>query len=120
LFRELSRFIEHSRQIADERDLADAASAATDTDLLAETIALLEGRFMEEWKKTRQNLFFDQIGAFGNRLVELGITHALTIVKQYGQELSAHAQHFDVEKMNKTLNAYPEMIAAVKLLCAQK
>ena len=120
LFRELSRFMEHSRHVAVEPDLPAAASAATDTDLLAETITLLEGRFMEEWKQIRQNLFFDQIDAFGNRLAELGITHALAIVKQYGQELSAHAQHFDVEKMNKTLNAYPEMIAAVKLLCAQK
>jgi signal transduction histidine kinase/DNA-binding NarL/FixJ family response regulator len=120
LFRELSRFIDHSKAIADPDLPVAVSSAAADTDLLPEVIELLEGRFMQEWRQSRQDLFFEEIGAFGNRLAELGAAHALAIVKNYGQELSAHAQHFDVEKMNLTLNAYPEMIAAIKLLSAPK
>jgi hypothetical protein len=73
---------------------------------------------MQMWEEIRKNLFFDEIGEFGHRISELGEAYTIADLNKYGEELSGHAESFDVEKMNTTLNAYPEIIAAVKSLCA--
>ena len=120
LFQELSRFVGHATGETATGKRPVAETGPVDANLLEEAMGLLEGKYMQIWKEVRQNLFFDKIGEFGRQLSELGTTHAIAALKKYGEELSTHAESFDVEKMNATLSAFPEMIAGIKSRSAQK
>jgi signal transduction histidine kinase/CheY-like chemotaxis protein len=120
LFQELSRFIAHCKV---EQATGEASVGAMETispRLIAKVVGMLEGEYMQMWQQIRKNLFFDEIGEFGHRISELGATNAVAVLNKYGEELSAHAESFDVEKVNATLNAYPEMIVAIKSLCVKR
>jgi signal transduction histidine kinase/DNA-binding NarL/FixJ family response regulator len=116
LFRELCRFIGYCELEQVLSRQPDSAPEMANLRLAAKAVGLLEGEYMQTWKKIRKNLFFDAIGEFGHRIGELGTAYALVNLTQYGEELSTHAENFDVEKMNATLNAYPDIIAAIKSL----
>jgi signal transduction histidine kinase/DNA-binding NarL/FixJ family response regulator len=116
LFLELCRFIGYCELEEALSRQPDSAPGVTDPRLAAKVVGLLEGKYMQTWKQIRKNLFFDAIGEFGHRIGELGTAYALTGLAQYGEELSMHAENFDVERMNATLNAYPDIIAAIKSL----
>jgi response regulator RpfG family c-di-GMP phosphodiesterase len=118
LFQELSRFIPHTESEPGDRDAPATAMGKLSQRLVCKVVGLLEGEYMQMWQEIRKNLFFDEIGEFGRRIRELGTAYTITDLNKYGEELSAHAESFDVEKMNTTLNAYPEIITAVKSLCA--
>ena len=117
LFQELSRYIRHSKTEQGDRDGPEAAMGMVNPRLAAIVVGLLEGEYMQMWEQNRKNLFFDEIGKFGHRISQLGTAYAIADLNKYGEELSAHAESFDVEKMNSTLNAYPEIIAAVRSMC---
>jgi signal transduction histidine kinase/ActR/RegA family two-component response regulator len=117
LFQELSRLIAHTEIEPGEGDAPAAAMGMVSPRLVCKVVGLLEGEYMQKWKEIRKNLFFDEIGEFGHRIRELGAAYTITDLNTYGEELSGHAESFDVEKMNTTLNAYPDIIAAVKSLC---
>ena len=120
LFQELSRFVGHASRETAGRDSSDDEMTPVDADLLPKVIGLLEDEYMQMWEKVRQNLFFEEIGEFGRRLSELGNTYAVAVLKKYGEALSAHAESFDVENMNTTLSAFPEVVAGLKSQSVQE
>ena len=120
LFQELSRFVGHVPKETPDQGPSDDEMAPVDAYLLPRVIGLLEDKYMQMWEKVRQDLFFDKIGEFGRQLSELGNTYAVAVLKNYGEELSAHAESFDVEKMNTTLNAFPEVVAGLKSQSVQE
>jgi two-component system sensor histidine kinase EvgS len=120
LFQELSRFIGFTKIEQTVREEPVTAMGMVNPRLTAKVVGLLEGEYMQMWKEIRKNLFFDEIGKFGHRISELGATYTIADLTKYGEELSVHAESFDVEKMNTTLNAYPEVIIAIKSLGANK
>ncbi len=120
LFKELSRYIAHSRTEAVAGEERITTSAPVAPDLLPEVIGLLENKYMRIWTQTRQNLFFDEIGEFGRQLSELGAAYAIDLLEKYGEQVSTHAESFDVENMNAALNAYPDLITTIKSLSAQR
>ncbi len=116
LFRELCRFMGYCELKLALARQPDSAPEMANLRLAAKAVGLLEGEYMQTWKEIRKNLFFDAIGEFGQRMGELGTASALAHLTRYGEELRMHAENFDVEKMTATLNAYPDMIAAIKSL----
>jgi signal transduction histidine kinase/DNA-binding response OmpR family regulator len=120
LFQELAAFIGHSRKkkvIQEERAIA---WDRVNLDILADVIEQLENKYMQLWKATRQNLFFEDIGEFARQISELGGEYSIEVLKSYGEDLSAHVRGFDVEHMNRALDAYPNMIANMKALYTQR
>jgi signal transduction histidine kinase/CheY-like chemotaxis protein len=120
LFKALCRFIGHCQNEKRAEDQQAAAMGMMNPRLVTKVVGMLEGEYLQMWENIRKNLFFDEIGEFGHRLSELGAAYTIADLSKYGDELSAHAENFDVEKMNQTLNAYPEVIVAVKSLGADK
>jgi len=82
--------------------------------LMPQLIRLLEKDLSEAWSKARQNGFFDDIAAFGERIEKLGQRHEMPSLFQFGEELNSQVRSFDIEKINKTLDAYPKLIQAIK------
>jgi signal transduction histidine kinase/CheY-like chemotaxis protein len=119
LFQELARFIGHSSKKEALRDQISLALGSVNRELLPKVIEQLENEYMQKWRKTRQSLFFDEIGDFARELTALGSENGITLLQTYGEDLGAHAESFDVENMNASLNSYPEMVATIRTLFIQ-
>ena len=120
LFRELMRFVSYTQRDAGDRQEKRLTTEAIDFDRLPEVIEILENRYMTLWKQVRKNLFFEDIGEFAGRIRDLGEQYALRIVKTYGDDLGAHVKHFDVERMNSVLDAFPGLTETLKSWYAQR
>ncbi|RJQ49771.1 MAG: response regulator [Desulfobacteraceae bacterium] len=120
LFRELAVFIGHSRKGKVIQEDQAIAWDRVNLSILPDVIEALENKYMQLWKVTRQNLFFDDIGEFARQICELGGKYSIEVLKNYGEDLSVHVKGFDVEHVNKALNAYPGIIADIKALYAQR
>jgi response regulator RpfG family c-di-GMP phosphodiesterase len=120
LFQELAAFIRHSRKKRDIQGDRGIAWDRVNLDILPDVIEQLENRHMQSWMTTRQSLFFEDIGEFARQISELGREYSIEILKNYGEDLGAHVRGFDVEQMNKALNAYPDMIAEIKAFYEEK
>ena len=119
LFKELSRFLSHLTQREDAVDSGPAlAPSPIDPDRLPMVIERLEGEYWQTWEKVRKNQFFNEIDEFGTIIAKLGEENAIGSLTTYGRDLSAHAARFDVEKMNATLDAYPQLTQNIKAMSA--
>jgi signal transduction histidine kinase/CheY-like chemotaxis protein len=115
LFSELARFLPHARQDPDDTETRDATPAEpVDLAILSRVIQVLEKDLMPVWEQTRKKRFFDEIGAFALQLSRLGEEQGVTLLKTFGDELHVHAESFDVEKMNTTLDDFPRLVARIK------
>jgi hypothetical protein len=83
---------------------------------LPHVINQLEKKYMQDWTEARKNQIFDEIGQFAKRISTLGEKNGVIIVKKYGDDLGAHVESFDVEKMNTTLNDYPQLVEKTRSL----
>lgn len=120
LFRELSRFIPHRREGQIPEVKAYTAQEVFDIERLPKVIDALKNTYMQIWKKTMQNRFFDAIGEFADQIIRLGEENSVQMLQTYGEDLRTHVDNFDVENMNATLDAYPELIDTIKAISAQK
>jgi two-component system, sensor histidine kinase len=120
LFQELAGFVGHSRKKKRTQEDRAVTWGSVNLDVLPGVIEQLENKYMQLWRATRQNLFFDDIGEFARQLSELGGEHSIEILKRYGEDLGAHAKSFDVEHMNRALDAYPSILATMKAFYAHR
>ncbi|MEE4355129.1 MAG: ATP-binding protein [Desulfococcaceae bacterium] len=87
---------------------------------LPELIALLENEFMPQWKTARQNGFFDDISAFGEQIIKTGNAYSLDMLIRFGRDLNKQVSSFDIEKINVTLDAFPDIIENIRGLHIQE
>ncbi len=117
LFKELSRFLPH--HTLQRGDAGQALTASpVNPDRLPMVIERLEKEYRQTWETVRKNQFFNEIEDFGTIIAKLGEENAIGGLTTYGQDLSAYAARFDVEKMNTTLDAYPQLIQNIKAISA--
>jgi signal transduction histidine kinase/DNA-binding NarL/FixJ family response regulator len=116
LVQELMRFIPYTK--ATEESPADQAITAEpiDRERLPQVIEQLENKYMQEWTEARKNQIFDEIGHFAHRISALGEENGVMMIKKYGDDLGAQVESFDVEKMNATLDNYPQLIENIRSL----
>lgn len=116
LFQELTLYLKHS--LANENkeekfemsEKIDSTEKRIDPEKLSQAIKELNQTYMPMWLSAKENLFFDDIETFAAHLIKLGEQYQLHTIKQYGKELTLHAQNFDVEKMSSVMDAFPELI----------
>ncbi|MGD8833847.1 MAG: ATP-binding protein [Desulfobacteraceae bacterium] len=120
LFQELTRFIPHTRATENLPSDAPPAAEPIDHHCLARIIGQLENKYHQKWTEAKKNQEFDEIAEFGQHIMKLGEKNDINILKTYGEDLQAHVGSFDVEKMNMTLNDYPNMVETIKTLNTQK
>ena len=96
--------------------LAVGSMSAEDMENLPELIHLLESELMVPWEAARQNEFFDEIEAFGHQVSALGEKYSSDMVRQFGETLTEQASSFDIDHMNATLDAFPELLKQLRSL----
>ncbi len=130
LFRELARYLPHTRQAPAENGVNGNGAAEPgpgqgahwreiSPELSAEIPALLE--FLENdgvalWENARKNGFFNDIREFGEKLKHMGENYRIIPIQEYGDELMAYVAGFDIENMNAQLATYPQLVEQVKAL----
>ncbi|MCP4158353.1 MAG: response regulator, partial [bacterium] len=128
LYRELIRFLKHSRKAPniDTVKLSDLLAIGEDTGelnadsvaLLPEVIEVLENACMNDWKKARQSGFFGEVTDFGSLLREVGKANHLQGLVEYADKLIDHAHNFDIENMNSTMAQYPQLLEGLRSIAA--
>lgn len=116
LVQELMRFIPYTNATGDFPVDQIITVEPVNREHLPQVIEQLETKYMQEWTEARKNQIFDEIGQFAQRISALGEENGVTIVKKYGDDLGAHVESFDVEKMNATLDSYPQLVDKIRHL----
>ena len=120
LYQELTKFIPHTNIAGHSPGDESGAEESINPNLLSKIIQQLENRFQRQWTTARNNQEFEEIANFAQQIMQLGEKNEISILKTYGEDLNTHVGSFDVEKMNSTLNDYPNMVESIKTLKAQK
>ncbi|NPD45073.1 MULTISPECIES: hybrid sensor histidine kinase/response regulator [unclassified Lentimicrobium] len=71
-----------------------------------EELQLLKGK----WEFTKSNRFINTVLDFSKEVEEIGVSYGINSITLYGKKLSLHAESFDTEKMEKTLNEFVDMV----------
>lgn len=116
LVQELMRFIPYTKAIENFPADQTITVEPVNRERLPQVIEQLANKYMQEWTEARKNQIFDEIGQFAQRISALGEKNGVIIVKKYGDDLGAQVESFDVEKMNTTLNDYPQMVEKIRSL----
>lgn len=117
LFRELSRFIRHSKketlekesEISEKEGLLGDVSPET-LEKVPEIIDRLENEFTPLWESVRNNNSMTDIQEFGDKMKSLGDEYALKVFQKFGDDLISQVKIFDIENIGATLESYPGLI----------
>jgi hypothetical protein len=71
---------------------------------------------MPLWEKYRTVQQMHKLKEFGNGLENIGIQYSVEQLVDYGVDLVKYADRFDIDKLRKTLDLFPEIIHTLKRL----
>lgn len=121
LFQVLSRYLKNEEPTGTSLDLQeqedDSHQKPVSPDILSSLPAILhtlETELTETWNAVKSTGFFDEIGEFAKRIQALGKEFRIGFLEEYGSELYTQSESFDIEKINKTMEMFPELIERVR------
>ena len=121
MIRHLAPFLPHriitlTPHIPQKLEKGEAAEALSPEVLerIPQLIQVLETRCAKLWEKARQTGFFDDIAEFGQLMKKLGHAYSVRPLREFGNRLNTQVSTFDIEQINKTLEAYPDLIREIK------
>jgi CheY-like chemotaxis protein len=79
-----------------------------------ELVARLRAEQEQVWPELCETLELGAVERFAMRVRDLGQTHGSTVVRGYGQSLLEQAQQFDLERLPKTLETFPLIVASIE------
>ena len=82
-----------------------------------ELVAKLRAEQAGVWPDLCQTLELMPVEAFAARLRTLGETYGAAALQRYGEELFDQAEQFDLDRLPKSLEAFPQLIASLAALC---
>ncbi|MCP4106407.1 MAG: PAS domain S-box protein [Desulfobacteraceae bacterium] len=123
LFKELIRFLpyhaeESSAEPAEERTLPSKSLTPETKAKLPELVRILENEMTEKWNNVKTRFYFNEIEVFANEIRELGAFYRVDILTNWGDDLLQQAKSFDMERLPKTLDYYPDMIKKIVKQCS--
>jgi CheY-like chemotaxis protein len=84
------------------------------TDKLPELLGILQGDLTLRWEKISKTHIIDEIDAFAKEIRELGGQYHQEALKNWADLLIDDLQTFDMQKVAKTLELFPEIIHKIK------
>jgi hypothetical protein len=82
-----------------------------------ELVATLRSEESGAWLELCQTLELVQVEHFGQCLATLGEKYGAVELQRYARELFEQAQAFDLERLPRTLEAFPKTIANLEAQC---
>jgi hypothetical protein len=75
---------------------------------------ILEDMHSEGWENVRRSGSFDEIESFARTLRELGLQYEAERITEFADLLLWHLGNFNIEHINSTLAAFPEMVQGLQ------
>jgi nitrogen-specific signal transduction histidine kinase len=85
-------------------------------ELIPTMVHILEDEYMPLWEKYRSVQQMNKLKEFGTGIADIGVQYSVEQLADYGGDLVKYADRFDVDKLRKTLEFFPEIIDTVKRL----
>jgi len=63
-----------------------------------------------EWEFAKSNRFVNVVLEFSIKMIDIGESYSVNAITKYGQQLQLNARSFDTIKMEKSLNAFPQLV----------
>ena len=82
-----------------------------------ELVAKLRAEQAGVWPELCQTLELTPVEEFAARLRVMGETYAAPALQHYGEELFNQAQQFDLDRLPKSLEAFPQLIESLAAQC---
>ena len=71
-------------------------------------------KMMENWQEISGTMITSDIERFGQNIKQLGDRHLVGSLRQYGEKIEKYAASFQIEELNATLKAYPEVVRKIE------
>ncbi len=112
LFRELSRYLKHTDKTDSDTAVMDDTAKTLIPEEIVELAALhqtLEEKMLPMWQQINNLIEMESIEAFAEQLIQLGEKHHAQPFIQYAENLRELVDDFDIEGIERMLEAFPEM-----------
>ncbi|QTA86055.1 response regulator [Desulfonema magnum] len=123
LFRELSRYLRHSKKEAIGKESETSGKQggkeefSPDTlEKLPEIIDRLENEFTPLWESVRKNNSIADIRDFGDKMKVFGEEYSLKSFQKFSDDLILQVKMFDIENIDVTLKSYTEIVEKIRML----
>jgi CheY-like chemotaxis protein/nitrogen-specific signal transduction histidine kinase len=83
-------------------------------------INILQGDLTYQWEKISKAFIIDEIEEFSGEIRELAAKYGLDILEDWGNRLFKETQSYDMLKIAKTLEYFPELIKNIKGKCNER
>jgi anti-sigma regulatory factor (Ser/Thr protein kinase) len=77
-------------------------------------IEYFESNLLKQWNHVRINHFVHEVIEFSVSIREFGLRNKMTSIENYGNELNMYAKSFDIEKMEKNMAIFPDILKKLK------
>ena len=84
-------------------------------EISVEIMAFLNGELTELWKTGRRSGSFDKIEEFADRVCSFGQKYKLDRFIQFGNELTMQVRTFEVDRIEASMNLFPQLVANLNL-----
>jgi len=119
LFNELFQFLKYSKKekktiISNTNDCSPETIPLDDIENLTEFISKLESTLMPAWEDLKGAMDMDAIQKFARQLYEISDNHQCYSLQEYAIRLLDYTVAFEVEKIDRSINKFPDMISKIK------
>jgi signal transduction histidine kinase/CheY-like chemotaxis protein len=118
LFNELARYLKHKpaepvteAALKDDTVETPIQENITDLPVLRQT---LENKMQPKWQDVTDMMEMDAIEEFAEQLIKLGKMHQALRLIHYADKLREFAQEFEIEGVERMLEAFPDIVAGIK------
>ena len=80
---------------------------------LPELLNILEYS-IDEWKDIQKAFVIKEIEDFGMKINKMGSAYKVITIEKWGEEVFKQAQNFDLEKLPKTLDKFPDLLEEIR------
>lgn len=85
-----------------------------DNALLLKAMDQIENDYLPYWKKIVNSGFISEIEEFGYAIKKLGVDYKISLLEEYGSNLTRYVSNFDTENMTNLINQFEYYISQLK------
>ncbi len=74
----------------------------------------IESEYVSRWDRLRTTMFLDEVHSFAQDLYGLAEQHHANFIQQYAQNLATAAEHFQVDRIERLMEEFSELVSRLK------
>ena len=81
---------------------------------ISDLLSILEDKYFTKWEIAKNSGFFNEIEEFANEILEFCKKYKFKMLEKWAIDLKQQATNFEMEKLPKTMEIFPEIIHQLK------